>query len=534
MNSISSKYEPVIGLEVHAQMKTKSKAFCSCSTEFNAPPNTNVCPVCLGHPGTLPVLNKNLVEFILRMGIATGCKIRERSIFARKNYFYPDLPKGYQISQYDKPICYDGHLEVGKKKIGITRIHMEEDAGKSIHDLHDDETLVDLNRCGVPLIEIVSEPDIRSSEEAVEYLKKLRQVLIYLNICDGNMEEGSLRCDVNVSVRLKGETHLNKRMEIKNLNSFKSVESSINFEFKKLSNQYEDSIGDKKTTKDILTPKYEGYIDSNSKKNNESGLTTIDLLKNLDSKKFSNLDMPLSSDTTAYYDAKLKIVVSFRSKEEAHDYRYFPEPDLVTVYVDEEWKNKIKSELPELPDEKVQRFIKQYKIPQYDAEVLTQDRAIGEYFEEVCSKIASENYKQVSNWVMTEVMRVLKDEKIEINKIKISTANLSSLINLIAEGKISNNIAKEVFEEMLAVDGDAQSPMKIVEAKNLQQVTDSSEIEKIISKVLSDNPDEVKRYKGGETKLLGFFVGKIMKESKGKANPKIVNEILETHLKQNG
>lgn len=483
MTNNFDKYEPVIGLEVHAQMKTKSKAFCSCSTEFNAPPNTNVCPVCLGHPGTLPVLNKNLVEFILRMGIATDCKIQERSIFARKNYFYPDLPKGYQISQYDKPICFNGHLEVGKKTIGITRIHMEEDAGKSIHDLHDDETLVDLNRCGVPLIEIVSEPDIRSSEEAYEYLTRMKQLVQYLEICDGNMEEGSLRCDANISVRKKGDAKFGTKTEVKNLNSFRNVADAIESEIKRQTELIEEG---KKVIHQTLT-----------------------------------------------YDARNKTTIPMRSKEEAHDYRYFPEPDLVTVYFDEEWKNKIKSELPELPDEKIQRFIEQYKIPKYDAEVLTHDRAIGEYFEEVCSKIASSNYKPVSNWIMTKVMRVLKDEKIEINKFKISTENLSSLINLIAEGKISNNIAKEVFEEMLSVDGDEQNPMKIVEAKNLLQVTDTSEIEKIISKVLSDNPDEVKRYKNGETKLLGFFVGKIMKESKGKANPKAVNEILEAHLKQN-
>lgn len=484
MTNINDKYEPVIGLEVHAQMKTKSKAFCTCSTDFNASPNTNTCSVCLGHPGTLPVLNKNLVEFILRMGIATNCEITTRSIFARKNYFYPDLPKGYQISQYENPICKNGHIEIDGKKIGITRIHMEEDAGKSIHDLHDNETLVDLNRCGVPLIEIVSEPDIRSSEEAYKYLTKIKQIVQYLDICDGNMEEGSLRCDANVSVRLKGQEKFGTKTEVKNLNSFRNVADAIESEIKR---QIE------------LLEKGEKVIHQ-----------------------------------TLTYDAKSKSTTSMRSKEEAHDYRYFPEPDLVTVHVNEDWKKNVKDNLPELPDKRIERFIKQYSIPLYDAEVLTQDREIADYFENVSGKVDSKSYKTASNWIMTEVMRILKEDRLEISEFWIKDANLSSLINLIAEGKISNNIAKEVYSEMLKIrelSDEKQNPEYIVKEKNLLQVSDSSEIEKIVLKVLEENQNEVQRYKAGETKLLGLFVGKIMKESKGKANPKTVNELLEKNLR---
>jgi aspartyl-tRNA(Asn)/glutamyl-tRNA(Gln) amidotransferase subunit B len=477
------KYEPVIGLEVHAQMKTKSKAFCSCSTEFNAPPNTNTCPVCLGHPGTLPVLNKNLVEFILRMGIATNCVIRERSIFARKNYFYPDLPKGYQISQYDQPICHDGYVEISGKRIGITRIHMEEDSGKSIHDFHDSETLLDLNRCGVPLIEIVSEPDITSSEEAYEYLIMLKQLVQYLDICDGNMEEGSLRCDANISVKLKGEKKFGTKTEVKNLNSFRNVADALECEIKR---QVECI---------------------------ESGDSVI--------------------HQTLTYDAKSKITAPMRSKEEAHDYRYFPEPDLVTVHIDEAWKESIIKSLPELPAKRSERFIKEYSIPGYDAKVLSQEKAVADYFEAVCGEINSGNFKAASNWVMTEIMRVLKENKIEIAEFWVKPANISSLINLIAEGKISNNIAKEVYQEMLKItdsDDEKQKPECIVKEKNLLQVSDTSEIEKIINKILEENPAEAARYKSGEIKLLGFFVGKIMKESKGKANPKTVNELLSKSL----
>ncbi len=480
---IHSKYEPVIGLEVHAQMKTKSKAFCRCSTDFSAAPNTNVCPVCLGHPGTLPVLNKTLVEFILRMGTATDCMIRERSIFARKNYFYPDLPKGYQISQFDQPICEHGMVEIEGKKIGITRIHMEEDAGKSIHDFASDESLVDLNRCGVPLIEIVSEPDMRTPKEAYNYLTMLKQLVIYLDICDGNMEEGSLRCDANISVRLKGTEKFGTKCEVKNLNSFKNVSDAIEYEIKRQIELIEQG-------KEVI-------------------------------------------HETMTYDAKARATIPMRSKEEAHDYRYFPEPDLVTVYIDEKWKSDIKAALPELPHQKTKRFVTYYSLPAYDAEVLTQNREIADYFEKICRNINKKSYKTASNWVMREVMRVLNDKKINISDYIISEVNLASLINLIADGKISNNIAKEVYSQMLETSGKDdknQDPNLIVTEKNLLQVTDTSEIESIIKKVIEENPKETQRYRAGEIKLLGFFVGKVMKESKGKANPKAVNELIISNL----
>ncbi len=483
MDKSQDKYEAIIGLEVHAQLKTKSKAFCSCSTEFNAPPNTNVCPVCLGHPGTLPVLNRNLVEYILRLGTATNCSIREKSIFARKNYFYPDLPKGYQISQFDQPVCSHGNVEIEGKKIGITRIHMEEDAGKSIHDLSSDESLVDLNRCGVPLIEIVSEPDMRTPKEAYDYLTVLKQLVVYLDICDGNMEEGSLRCDANISVRIKGADKFGTKCEVKNLNSFRNVSDAIDYE---ISRQIE-------------------LIESGGKVIHQ----------------------------TMTYDAKDKKTIPMRSKEEAHDYRYFPEPDLVTVYVDENWKSSVKHNLPELPHQKFARFRSEYSIPEYDAEVLTQNRGVAAYFEEVCSMVKKESFKTASNWIMTEVMRVLNDRKISIEDFNVSPANLAALVNMIAEGSISNNIAKEVYAAMLQTEGKddpKQDPAFIVKEKNLLQVSDSSEIETIIQKVISDNPKETERYKNGETKLLGFFVGKVMKESKGKANPKVVNELVNKHL----
>ncbi len=486
LSSIYAKYEPVIGLEVHAQLKTKSKAFCSCSTEFNAPPNTNVCPVCLGHPGTLPVLNRNLVEYILRLGAATNCSIRERSIFARKNYFYPDLPKGYQISQFDQPICEHGNVAIGDKTIGITRIHMEEDAGKSIHDMSTDESLVDLNRCGVPLIEIVSEPDMRNSKEAYDYLTMLKQLVIYLDICDGNMEEGSLRCDANVSVRLKGAEKFGTKCEVKNLNSFRNVADALDYEIKR---QIE-----------VI----------------ESGGEVI--------------------HQTMTFDARAKATIPMRSKEEAHDYRYFPEPDLVTVYVDEKWKEKISAELPELPHIKTQRFITEYRLPEYDAAVLTQTKELADYFESVCRELSGQSYKTASNWVMGEVMRVLNEKKISISEYNISSQNLASLVKLIADGRISNNIAKEVYAEMLLTgsrDDVNQDPEKIVKEKNLLQVTDTAEIEDLIKKIISDNPKEAERYRSGETKLLGLFVGKVMKESKGKANPKTVNELITKNLGNN-
>lgn len=488
MSSIYDKYEPVIGLEIHAQMKTESKAFCRCSTQFNSPANSNVCPVCLGHPGTLPVLNQKLVEFILKMGLATNCKIRERSIFARKNYFYPDLSKGYQITQFETPICYDGFLDIEikdkeKKRIGITRIHMEEDAGKSIHDFHEDDSLVDFNRCGVPLIEIVSEPDMRSTDEAFRYLNKVKQILLYLDINDGNMEEGSLRCDANISVMPKGSTKFGTRTEIKNLNSFKNVTDAIEAEIRR----------------------------------------QVDLIES-GGKVFYN---------TMTYNAKDRTTFATRTKEEAHDYRYFPEPDLVYVHVTEEWKNSIKEALPEFPDAKKERFISKLGLPEYDAEVLTHQKEISEYYENVLLSFKEKkdtNYKLASNWVMGEVMRVLNDEKIHINEFKITPPKLAKLLDYVSGGQVNNNSAKEVFA-IMAEDASAD-PEGVIKSKNLIQVTDTSEIENIIKGILEKNADEVTRYKAGEKKLLGFLVGVIMRESKGKANPKLVNELLLKNLEE--
>jgi aspartyl-tRNA(Asn)/glutamyl-tRNA(Gln) amidotransferase subunit B len=488
MSSIYDKYEPVIGLEIHAQMKTESKAFCRCSTQFNSPANSNVCPVCLGHPGTLPVLNRKLVEYILKMGLATNCSIRERSIFARKNYFYPDLSKGYQITQFETPICYGGCLDIelkdkSKKSIGITRIHMEEDAGKSIHDFHEDDSLVDFNRCGVPLIEIVSEPDMRSTDEAYQYLNKIKQILLYLDINDGNMEEGSLRCDANISVMPKGSDKFGTRTEIKNLNSFKNVTDAIEAEIRR----------------------------------------QVDLIES-GGKVFYN---------TMTYNAKDKTTFATRTKEEAHDYRYFPEPDLVYVHVTEEWKNSINESLPEFPDAKKERFIVKFGLPEYDAEVLTHQKEISEYYENVLEAYEDKknlSYKLASNWVMGEVMRVLNDEKIHISEFKISPGKLAKLLSYVASGQINNNSAKEVFAVM--TEDASADPEGIIKEKNLIQVTDTSEIENIIKGILAKNSDEVIRYKAGEKKLLGFLVGVIMRESKGKANPKLVNELLLKNLEQ--
>ncbi len=473
---MNDKYEAVIGLEVHAQLLTDSKIFCSCSTKFGNAPNTNVCPVCLGHPGVLPVLNQKVVEYSVKMGLSTNCTINERSIFARKNYFYPDLPKGYQISQYEKPICEHGYLNIffddgSFKHIGITRIHMEEDAGKSIHDQGYD-TLVDVNRCGVPLIEIVSEPDMNSATEAYLYLTKIRQIVQYLGICDGNMEEGSLRCDANISVRLKGAQEFGTKTEVKNMNSFRNVEKAINFEIER----------------------------------------QIDILEE-DGKIIQQ---------TLLWNADLNEAFPMRSKEEAHDYRYFPEPDLMPVIVNEDWKNEISEKLPELPDIRKERMINKYNLPKYDAEILTQSKDIADYYEKVIS--VTDDYKTASNWVMTEVLKVINEEKINITDFSISPENLGELVNIIKDGTISGKIAKEVFPVMLKGN---KKPSEIVKEKNLVQITDSGEIEKIVDTILEKSPNEVEQYLSGKDKVFGFFVGQVMRETKGKANPKTVNELLK-------
>ncbi len=483
MNS-KEKYEPVIGLEVHAQLLTESKAFCSCSTKFGNEPNSNVCPVCLGMPGVLPVLNKELVEFIIKMGLATNCRIANKSIFARKNYFYPDLPKGYQISQYEEPICTGGWIEVelkdgSVKRVGITRIHMEEDAGKSIHD-QDYDTLVDVNRCGVPLIEIVSEPDMRTPQEAYQYLYKIRQLVTYLGICDGNMEEGSLRCDANVSVRLKGETKFGTKTEVKNMNSFRFVEKALEFE-----------IG-----------------------------RQIELLENGEK----------ISQETLLWDSDKGICIPMRSKEEAHDYRYFPDPDLVPVLVNQEWIDNIKALLPEFPDNRRNRYITEFKLPKYDAEILTAEKRLADYFEEVVTHLSKKNdetYKMASNWTMGDILRVVNEKNADIADFPITPKNLSEMIGLITDGTISGKIAKDVFEEMLK---SKESPKTIVEKKGMAQVSDGSAIEKVIDAILDKNKAQVEEYKNGKTQVFGFFVGQTMKEMKGKANPKIVNELLKKKL----
>jgi len=477
----ADKYEAVIGLEIHAQLLTNSKAFCGCSTKFGLPPNSNVCPICLGMPGTLPVLNKRVVEFAIKLGLATHCKIRTYSIFARKNYFYPDLPKGYQISQYEEPICYDGYVEIElkngeKKKIRLRRIHMEEDAGKSIHD-QDVDTLIDINRCGVPLLEIVTEPDINTPQEAALYLTKIRQLVQYLDICDGNMEEGSLRCDANVSVRLKGEKKLGTKTEVKNMNSIKNVEKALEYE---INRQIQ-----------IL----------------ESGGTVI--------------------QETLLWDAGAGVVRPMRSKEEAHDYRYFPEPDLVPVVVPEEWINEIKKSLPELPEEKRDRFMKQYKLPKYDAEVLTSSKALADYYEQCVKYI--DDYKSVSNWIMVEVLKILNERQIDIADFKVKPEHLAMLINLVNEGKINQTTAKMALEEISET---GEEPDSLIERKGLLQISDESFIEEVVVKVLEGNKENVERYFAGKDKLFGYFVGEVMKLTKGKANPKIVNEVLKRKLEE--
>jgi len=476
---IREDYEAVIGLEVHAQLQTKSKIFCSCSAEFGANPNENSCPVCLGHPGVLPVLNKTVVEYAVMMGIAVECKINRTSILARKNYFYPDLPKGYQISQYDKPICEHGIMRVLDanneiKSIGITRIHIEEDAGKSIHD-QGTETLIDVNRCGVPLIEIVSEPEISTAQEAYQYLTGIKQIVLYLEICDGNMEEGSLRCDANVSVRKKGADKLGTKTEIKNLNSFRNVEKAIEFEI----NRQLDLI--------------------------EDGHTII--------------------QQTLLWNADTGVAHPMRTKEEAHDYRYFPDPDLLPIVISDEWFDAIKSQVVELPKHKLERYISEYGLPRYDAEVLTQTKQVAEYFEATC-KLCTE-FKQVSNWVMTEVLKVVNEQKIPIDKFAVTPNYLSELILLIAKGTISGKIAKEVFQEIVVT---GKSPEEVIKEKNLVQISDEGAIAQLISSVIFKFPEQKQQFIAGEEKVLGFFVSQVMKESKGKANPALVNKLLKELL----
>jgi aspartyl-tRNA(Asn)/glutamyl-tRNA(Gln) amidotransferase subunit B len=477
------KYEPVIGLEVHAQMLTESKIFCGCSTRFGGEPNANACPVCAGFPGVLPVLNQRAVEFAMRAGLAAHCDIVRSSRLARKNYFYPDLPKGYQISQYELPICVNGYIDIElagvPKRVRLTRIHMEEDAGKNIHDLRSDASLVDLNRAGVPLLEIVSEPDLRSAEEAVIYLKRLRALLQYLAICDGNMEEGSFRCDANVSVRPQGSDTLGTKVEIKNVNSFKAVEKAILYEIRRQS--------------DTLA---------------EGGKLVQE---------------------TRLWDENREVTRSMRSKESAHDYRYFPDPDLLPIVINDDWLARIKASLPEFPDLRRARFMSDYKLPAYDAELLTGRKDIADYFESALAM--HENAKALSNWIVGDLFRVLKerklDEQLTIGAWPIQPAQLAELVKLIEQGKISGKIAKTVFDALL---DSPRSPQEVVAEKGLEQVTDMGSIEDSIDAVLAAHTKQVANYRGGNEKIFGFLVGQVMKETHGKANPQIVNELLKRKL----
>ena len=473
------EFETIIGLEVHAQMLTDTKIFCTCSTKFGGAPNSHTCPVCLGMPGVLPVLNMKVVEYAMMMALATNCTINPSNSFARKNYFYPDLPKGYQISQYAYPLAEHGYVWIetdGKqKKIGITRIHMEEDAGKLIHDENNPFSYVDLNRTGVPLIEIVGEPDIRSPEEAAEYLKRLHEILVYLEICDGNMEEGSFRCDANVSIRPIGQKEFGTRTELKNMNSFRNVQRALEYEIKR-----------------------QQYLVENGE--------------------------PIIQETRLWDDAQ-GATNSMRSKEEAHDYRYFPDPDLVKVVVDEDWIAKIRKSLPELPVAKRERFIREYQIPAYDAGVLTADKALALYYEDVvrlCGKP-----KQASNWVMGDVLRFLNEEKRDIRQCPISARSLADMINLIEEGTISGKMAKDIVEDMYHT---GKPPQDIIREKGLVQITDEGELTETIKAIIDAHPAQLADYRGGREKLFGFFVGQVMKATQGKANPQLVNNLLKKML----
>jgi aspartyl-tRNA(Asn)/glutamyl-tRNA(Gln) amidotransferase subunit B len=495
------EYEAVIGLEIHAELLTASKIFCGCATTFGAPPNTQVCEVCLGMPGSLPVLNRKALEFALKMALATNCRINPESVFARKNYFYPDLPKGYQISQYELPLAEHGHLNINvngaSRRIGITRIHLEEDAGKLIHSESRPVSFVDFNRTGVPLIEIVSEPDMRTPEEAVEYFKGLRNILLYLEICDGNMEEGSLRCDANVSLRPVGQEEFGTKIELKNMNSFRFVKAALEYEIKR--------------QRALLT----------------AGREMV--------------------QETRLWDTAKNQTVSMRGKEEAHDYRYFPDPDLVPVRIAAEWIESLKKALPELPAAKLARFQEEYGLPKYDAEVLTSDKDLAKYFENtvqefpnwqgMLSDISGEKAfvpldlksfaKKISNWIMTETLRDWVPEISGITYYQVSPTALAQLLAMVEKGIISGKIAKTVFEDMKST---RLMPEHIIEEKGLTQISDSGALEALAQEIIEAHPQEVANYKAGKTKVMGFFVGQLMKRTKGQANPQLANEIFQRLL----
>ena len=473
-------WETVIGLEIHSQLSTKSKIFSGASTAFGAEPNTQACAVDLGLPGVLPVLNKEAVVMALRFGLAVNAKINQHSIFARKNYFYPDLPKGYQISQFEIPIVGQGEIEISTeegetKMVGITRAHLEEDAGKSIHDLYDDYTAIDLNRAGTPLLEIVSEPDMRSAKEAVAYAKKIHSLVQYIGICDGNMQEGSFRCDANVSIRKKGAKELGTRTELKNINSFKFLEKAINLEVQR--------------QQDVI----------------EDGEEVV--------------------QETRLYDDMKNETRSMRSKEEANDYRYFPDPDLLPVEIDDALLTQIKTTLPELPTEKKSRFIREFSLSTYDAENLTSQKAFADFFESMLSE--DTDAKLSANWVMGELSAALNKNQMDIKDSPISAIELSGLVKRIEDETISGKIAKDVFKAMWKGQGSAD---EVIESQGLKQMTDITAIESIIDKVLANNSSQVEQFKSGNTKMLGFFVGQVMKQTQGKANPKQVNQLLNEKL----
>jgi len=478
-----SRYEVVIGLEVHVQLTTATKIFCGCSTAFGAPPNSQTCPVCLGMPGALPVLNRKVVDYAIRAGLATNCAITERSIFARKNYFYPDLPKGYQISQFELPICEHGWLDIQlegqeSKRIGITRIHMEEDAGKLLHGEgveNAGSSFVDLNRACTPLLEIVSEPDMRSADEAIAYLKKLHQIVMYLGICDGNLEEGSFRCDANVSIRPWGQKEFGTRAELKNINSFRFIKQAIEYEVERQAELIEDG----------------GKV----------------------------------VQETRLFDAATGLTRSMRGKEEAHDYRYFPDPDLVPVVVSPAWIDEVRASLPELPEAKRRRFTEELGLSAADAEVLAAERAVADYFE-ACLALF-DDAKTCANWVMGELQRYLNDSGLPIAEAPVTPELLVGILKRIADNTISGNIAKKVFEAMWASGETADA---IIEKEGLKQVTDTGAIEAIIDEIIAANMGQVEEYRGGKEKVFGFFVGQVMKASKGKANPAAVNELLKKKL----
>lgn len=477
------EWEVVIGLEIHTQLATKSKIFSGAATAYGAEPNTQACAVDLGLPGVLPVLNAEAVRMAIKFGLAVDAEISDRSVFARKNYFYPDLPKGYQISQYELPVVGKGHINIEledgtEKVIGITRAHLEEDAGKSLHEDFDGETGIDLNRAGTPLLEIVSEPDMRSAKEAVAYMRKIHSLVRYLEICDGNMQEGSFRCDANVSIRPKGQEKFGTRAELKNINSFRNVERAINYEI-------ERQI-------DVL----------------ESGGEVI--------------------QETRLYDADKNETRAMRSKEEANDYRYFPDPDLLPLIIDEATINEIRATLPELPNEKRDRFVNELGLSLYDASVLTSSRELATYFESLLKATGGKDPKQCANWVIGEVSGALNKANLDISESPVSAEQLASVLNRISDNTISGKIAKTVFEALWA--GEGKDADEIIESKGLKQVTDTGAIEAMVDEVLANNPDQVQQYRDGKEQLIGFFVGQIMKASKGKANPAQVNELLKKKL----